>query len=122
MDDTKMAAAQRILTTQIDAMIMQLTGVIPVDGGQPMDTGEHSESTTRKPDGTKTTKTTDKEPTVGSGSPMQALPGLPDIAQAVNGSQANMLADLVTQAFGTKLPQRRIVSANDNDPGLGGVS
>jgi len=39
----------------------------------------------------------------------------------VNGSQANLMADLVTQAFGTKLPQRRQVAANENSPGLDSV-
>lgn len=122
MDDTKMAAAQRILTTQIDAMIIALTGIIPVDGGTPVPGNETEQTETKKPDGTKTSKTKTTEASVGSSSPMQPLPGLGDIAQAVNGSQANLMADLVTQAFGTKLPQRRIVSANENSPGLDAIS
>lgn len=122
MDDTKMAAAQRILSTQIDAMIIALTGIIPVDGGTPVPGNETTNTETRKPDGTKTTQTKTTEASVGSASPMQPLPGLGDIQQAVNGSQANLMADLVTQAFGTKLPQRRIVSANQEGPGLSGIS
>lgn len=117
MDDTKMMAAQRILTTQVDAMIMQLTGVIPVDGGQPMGDGSSEESTTTKPDGTKTTKTKETTPAIQGPQPMGGLPGLGDIAQAINGSQMNLLSDLVTQAYGTKLAQRRIPSENANEPG-----
>lgn len=118
LQDTKMAGAQRILDSQINAAIIMLTGIVPEGAGTPMDGGEHSEQTTRKPDGTKTTKTTDKNPVVGANSPLTPLPGLPDITQAIGGSQANLMSDLVTQAFGTKLPQRRQVSANENSPGL----
>jgi hypothetical protein len=121
LDDTKMAGAQRILDSQINAAIMMLTGIIPDGAGTPVGPGETSEQTTTKPDGTKTTKTTEKQPTVGSNSPLTPLPGLPDITQAIGGSQANLMADLVTQAFGTKLPQRRQVSANENSPGLDSI-
>lgn len=117
MDDVKMEAAKRILTTQVDAMIMMLTGIIPEGAGTPVGPGETSEQTTRKPDGTKTTKTTEKTPTVGAMPQLPQLPGLPEIANVAAQSSGTMLRDLVTQAYGTKLAQRRIPSANENDPG-----
>jgi hypothetical protein len=124
LDDTKMAGAQRILDSQINATIMMVTGIIPDGAGTPVGPGESSEQTTTKPDGTKTVKNTEKSPTVGPGanSPLTPLPGIGDIGQAINGSQANLMADLVTQAFGTKLPQRRIVSKNEESPGLDSIS
>ncbi len=123
IDDTKMAGAQRILNAQIDAAIIMLTGVVPDGGAQPVDSGEHTESTSKSSTGTTTKKTTDKGPTVGptGQSPLTPMPGMGDIAQAVDGSQANLMADLVTQAFGTKLPQRRQVASNPESPGLDSI-
>jgi hypothetical protein len=119
LNDTKMDAAKRILMTQIDSMIIALTGIVPEGAGTPVDGGESSETTTRKPDGTKTTKTTEKQPTVGSQATgvLPQLPGIGDITQAIAGSSDMILRDLVTQAFGTKLAQRRIPSANEDSPG-----
>jgi hypothetical protein len=120
IDDVKMEAAKRLLSTHIDSLIMALTGVIPPDAGTPVAPGENSEQTTTKPDGTKTTKTTKSNPTVGTAggsASLPALPGLGDIATAVGGGSVtdNLMRDLVTQAYGTKLPQRRIVDRNSND-------
>ncbi len=119
LNDTKMDAAKRILMTQIDSMIIALTGIIPEGAGTPVDGGETSETTTKKPDGTKTTKTTDKQPTVGSQATgvLPQLPGVGDITSAIAGSSDMILRDLVTQAFGTKLAQRRIPSADQDNPG-----
>lgn len=119
MDDVKMDAAKRILTTQVDAMIMMLTGVIPEGAGTPVGPGETSESTTTKPDGTKTKKTTEKQPAVnGGGMQLPSLPGIGDIGAIMNAGSGTMLKDLVTQAYGTKLAQRRLPSANSEDPGF----
>jgi len=122
LDDTKMAGAQRILDTQINSAIIMLTGIIPEGAGTPMPGNETQTTETRKPDGTKSTQTKTTEANVGAATPLQPLPGIGDISQAIDGSQMNLMADLVTQAFGTKLPQRRQVSANAEAPGLTTVS
>jgi hypothetical protein len=121
LNDTKMAGAQRILDTQINAAIMMLTGIIPDGAGTPVPSAESTTTKTHKPDGTTQTQTKETTPGVQGPSPLTPLPGVGDIAQAVNGSQANLMSDLVTQAFGTKLPQRRQVSANENSPGLDSI-
>lgn len=111
LDDTKSEAAKRLLAAQMDSAIMALTGIIPEGAGTPVDQGETSEQTTRKPDGTTTKKTTEKTPTAGI---LPQLPGIPDImSQGVN----TMMNDIVTQAMGTKLAQRRIPTQDDNEPG-----
>jgi Phage portal protein, SPP1 Gp6-like len=117
IDDLKMTAAKRIVNAQVDAAIMMLTGVIPQDAGQPMDGGESSEQTTTKPDGTKTKKTTNATPAVqGPATPaLPSLPGLGNLGTIMNDMGGQTIKDLVVQAMGTKLPQRRIVSVNDND-------
>lgn len=121
LDDTKMAGAQRILDAQINAAIMMLTGIIPDGAGTPVPSAESTTTKTRKPDGTTQTQTKETTPGVQSPTPLTPLPGVGDINQAIGGSQQNLMADLVTQAFGTKLPQRRIVSANENSPGLDSI-
>jgi hypothetical protein len=121
LDDTKMAGAQRILDSQINAAIMMLTGIIPDGAGTPVPSAESTTTKTRKPDGTTQTQTKETTPGVQGPSPLPGMPGIGDIAQAINGSQQNLMSDLVTQAFGTKLPQRRQVSANENSPGLDSI-
>lgn len=121
LQDTKMAGAQRILDSQINAAIIALTGIVPEGAGTPMPGNETQTTETRKPDGTKSTSTKTTESNIGASTPLTPMPGVGDIQQAVNGSQANLMADLVTQAFGTKLPQRRQVSANENSPGLDSI-
>jgi len=116
LQDTKMAGAQRILDAQINAAIMALTGIVPEGAGTPVGDASTEETTTTKADGTKQTKTKETTPTTGLSSQMA---GVGDIAGMVQGSQGQLMTDLVTQAFGTKLPQRRLPSSNDNEPGYG---
>lgn len=119
MDDAKHSAAKRVLMTHIDSIIMALTGVIPVDGGTPVAPGESTETKTRKPDGTTQTQTKETTPNVGGGAqsgPLPSLPGMPsDLNAMIGGAANNIMSEIVTQAYGTKLPQRRIIDRNDND-------
>jgi hypothetical protein len=118
LNDTKMEGAKAILASQINAMIAMLTGLVPEGAGTPVDGGQTSESKTKKPDGTTTTKTTETQPQLGQPmGPLPQLPGLGDITNAINGGADVLLRDLVTQAFGTKLAQRRIPTANEDSPG-----
>jgi hypothetical protein len=116
LDDAKHVAAKRILMAHIDSIIMALTGIIPEGAGEPVPGNETQTTETRKPDGTKTTQT--RETT--SGVPQQqGLPKLPSLSPELNsligGAGGSILSDIVTQAYGTKLPQRRIIDKNDND-------
>lgn len=121
LQDTKMAGAQRILDSQINAAIMIMTGIIPDGGGTPVPSAESTTTKTTKADGTTQTQTKETTPGVQGPGPLPGMPGIGDIAQAVNGGQQNLISDLVTQAFGTKLPQRRQVAANENSPGLDSI-
>jgi len=114
VDDLKMAAAKRIISAQVDAAIIALTGIVPEGAGEPVGPGETEETKTRKPDGTTTTKTKETQPSV-QGPTIPNLPGLGDIGSIAAASDMQTITDLVTQAYGTKLPQRRLVSKNEND-------
>jgi hypothetical protein len=114
VDDLKMAAAKRIISAQVDAAIIALTGIVPEGAGEPVGPGETEETKTRKPDGTTTTKTKETQPSV-QGPSIPNLPGLGDIGSIAAASDMQTITDLVTQAYGTKLPQRRLVSKNEND-------
>jgi hypothetical protein len=117
LDDVKMSGAKQILMSHIQAAIAQLTGLIPEGAGTPVGPGESSEQTTRKPDGTKTVKTTETQPQMGmqGGTGMGQLPGLGDMVGQIGAAMTdNVMRDLVTQAYGTKLAQRRIVDRNDS--------
>lgn len=123
LDDTKMAAAKRLLSTHIDAVIAMMTGVLPEGAGTPLDGGETQEQTTRKPDGTKTTKTTETQPQLrgqdasGTGV-LPQLPGIGDVTGAAGPDMTGqLLRDIISQAYGTKLAQRRIVSRGPDDNG-----
>lgn len=117
-DDLKMTAAMRIISSQVDAAIIALTGIVPEGAGEPVDGAETEETTTRKPDGTKTTKTRETTPGVQQQPGLPKLPGLGDVGQLAAQSGMQTITDLVTQAYGTKLPQRRIVDGTNNNDGL----
>lgn len=95
----------RMIKAQIDAAIIQLTGVIPEDA-EPADGAETQETETRKPDGTKTTQTKTTSPGVQPPS-QSANPGMAGLDKITGAGGRNMMAELATQAYGTKLPQRR---------------
>ena len=117
VDDLKMAAAKRIINAQVDAAIIALTGIVPQDAGEPVQGAENTETKTKKPDGTTTTQTKQTTPGVqGPSAPvLPSLPGLGDLGTIMNDLGGQTIKDLVVQASGTKLAQRRIVSKNDND-------
>ena len=115
VDDLNMAAAKRIRSAQVDAAIVALTGIVPEGAGEPLGPGETSEQKTRKPDGTTTTKTTETTPSVQGPSPLAGLPGLGDLQNAMGDLGMQTITNLVTQAMGTKLPQRRLIDKNSND-------
>ena len=113
VDDLKMAAAKRIINAQVDSAIIALTGIIPVDGGEPADGAQTQETTTRKPDGTTTKQTKETKPGI-TPPVLPSLPGIGDIGGAMGDMGMQTIKDLVVQAAGTKLPQRRIVDKNTN--------
>lgn len=116
IDDLNMDAAKQIRMAQITAAIVALTGIVPEGGGEPVQGAENTTTETRKPDGTKTTQTKQTTPGVqGPGTTgMGTLPGVGDLGSIMGDLGMQTIKDLVTQAAGTKLPQRRIVDKNDN--------
>lgn len=114
VDDMNMAGAKRIRSAQIDAAIIALTGLVPEGAGEPVGPGETTTTETKKPDGTKTTQTKESQPSVQP-SPLPSLPGLGGIGSLVGDMGVQTLKNLVVQAAGTKLPQRRIIDKNSND-------
>lgn len=111
MFEAKMDGAAQILRAHIAAAIMDMTGMVPAPDGsmtpadQP-DPGTTSTTTTAK--GTKTVKKTLPIPKP------PALGGLGDL-QNIIGKQGNdILTQMVTQAYGTKIPQARNIDNNEN--------
>lgn len=117
VNDTKMEAARRLVSTHIDSLIAQMTGIVPDGAGEPLDGGETQQTETRKPDGTKTTQTRETTPTLqqSSSGPLPGLPGLGDMVNAAGTNAGdNLLRDIVSQAYGSTLPRRRLTSKNSN--------
>ena len=106
-----MDAAKWIKTAQIDAAIIALTGIVPEGAGEPVDGAENTETKTKKPDGTTTTQTKQTTPGVQGppGGGLGTLPGLGDISSVMADSGMQTVKNLLVQAMGTKLPQRRVV-------------
>lgn len=97
--DAKQAGALKLLQAHIDAAVIQLTGVIP-EGTEPVP--PQAPAGGAKP--TSPSAAVAPEPQV----PLPpALPGLGDLGAIMGAEGKNMMADLTTQAYGTKLPQRR---------------
>lgn len=115
IDDLKMAAAKRIVNAQIDAAIIALTGIVPQDAGEPVQGAQNTETKTRKPDGTTTTQTKQTTPGIQGPSALPALPGIGDLGRVTQDMGLQTIKDLVVQAAGTKLPQRRIVDKNPSN-------
>jgi hypothetical protein len=111
MIEAKMDGAGQILKAHIAAAVMELTGMVPGPDGS-MTPQEQPDpgttSTTKTAKGTTTTKKTLPLPKP------PALGGLGDL-QNIIGKQGNdTLTAMVTQAYGTKIPQARNVDKNDN--------
>lgn len=99
INDTKMDAAKRLINAHIDSIIMELTGVVPPG----------AEQVPPEPAGA------EGAPPPAPPGPMPNLPGMQDLNSLIAGMGEGILNDLVTQAYGTKLPQRRVPSENVND-------
>ena len=114
VDDLKMDAAKQIIMSQVQAAIVAITGIVP-EGVAVADGAETQEKETSKPDGTKTTQTTTTTPGVQGPGGLPSIKGLGALGEMVAASDMQAIADLVTQAYGTKLPQRRLIDKNEND-------
>jgi Phage portal protein, SPP1 Gp6-like len=104
LQDERMSAAKQLIRAHMGAVTMALTGIVPEGAGEPA-----PNEPTQNADGS----TTAPEPPPA----VQQLPELPDVGNLTDiiGDQASMMInDIVTQAYGTKLPQRRVVDKNDN--------
>ena len=91
MDDATADGALKLLQTQIEQEIMDLTGSAPgmvgqAPGGAPGATG----------------------PAGGEGAPAVLPPTIDDALNAANMGEADLRNKLVTEAYGTMLPQRRV--------------
>lgn len=93
VEDAKEAGALELMRAQINSSILALTGMVPQGEAAPapQDTGNENDS------GSAGTTTTSTGPT-GPAAPF---------ADITAEETQKLLADLVTQAYGTKLPQRR---------------
>ncbi|HEV2354048.1 MAG TPA: phage portal protein [Puia sp.] len=103
--DTKMQAAIDIIKAHIAAVTMALTGMSPSpDGPQPQQQSPTKEGETPPP-----------SPPVVSDGALPKLPGIPDITKLLGTDGSNLMSDIITQAYGTKIPQRRIVPGPDDN-------
>lgn len=105
IDDEKQSAAQSLIRAHMGAVTQALTGIVPEGAGDPA--------------GAEPTKNADGSTTEPAPPPVaQNLPKLPelgDIDALMQDQMTNMFSDIVTRAYGTKMPQRRQVDKNDND-------
>jgi hypothetical protein len=96
--DAKQAGALQMLKAQIDAATIQLTGVIP-EGAEPV-------PPQAPPGGAKPSS-----PSAAAPDPQlpksPSIPGISSLGKIVGAGGKNLMADLVTQAYGTRLPQKR---------------
>jgi hypothetical protein len=115
IDDLKMDAAKRIISAQVDAAIIALTGIVPEGAGEVADGAETTETESTKADGTKTKQTKTTTPGVEGPGGLPTIKGLGNLGAMVQASDMQTISDLVTQAYGTKLPQRRIADQNSRD-------
>jgi hypothetical protein len=102
MLEAKMDGAKRILQANIDAAIMQL-GVIP-EGAEPTPPPPAAGEDGKKPE--------------SGGPPASVQPaavgGMGDITKLASNFGQNMINELTTLAYGTKIPQARNVNKNPN--------
>ena len=108
----------RIIDAQVGAAIIALTGIVPEGAGEPVDGAETTETETKKADGTKTKQTKTTTPGVQQQPGLPKLPGLGDFGALAAQSSMQTITDLVTQAYGTKLPQRRIIDGTNDNTGI----
>lgn len=99
LEDAKADGALQLLKSTIEAEIMQLTGVMPVPGGP-----------------SQMPPTNTEQNSAGAKSEVPQMPAPPvDIAGMLDlEGEENLRTQLVTEAYGTKIPQRR-APASGND-------
>jgi len=95
--DAKQEAAMQVLKAHISAIIMKLTGLVPEGYAEQDDKPKEGEP--GKPDAA-----IDNQP----------LPDLPSLGDITGLAGDNTMEDIVTMAYGTKLPQRRNINNTDN--------
>lgn len=102
MRDAKQQAALRVFNAYVDAAIMSLTGVVPPEGGEPVQSEE--------PEPGKSAST--------ATAPQQVTPKAVDlpagIQSLIGGSQAQIMQDIVKMAFMPNVPQRRVLDKDDD--------
>jgi hypothetical protein len=103
MRDADMAAAMRVRNAYVDAAIMSLTGVIPAEGGEPVP------SEAPEPGNSASTATAPQQVTPNN----IELP--PRVKELIGGGEAQIMNDIVVNAFGPRVPIRRQLDKNDND-------
>lgn len=101
IDDTTHDAAKQLLRAHIQSIIMALTGVVPQDV-EPVEPTKEGEQSPNPP---------------STQGPLPSLPSLPGMDSLVGEAGQKMLSNIVTQAYGTKLPQRRITDKNNAGDG-----
>jgi hypothetical protein len=101
VDDTKMQGALDMMKSQIAAAVMAATGMVPGAGGPEP---QEQPGTVSSAGGSSVTS--------GGSAATTAAPPTPDIGLTVD--QKQLMSELVTMAYGTKIPQRRNPN-NDDD-------
>ncbi len=96
VEDAKEAGALELIRSQISSSILALTGMVPQGEASPVPQDSASEGNS-SPAGT-----------------TQPAPPTPPFADITSEETKKLLAEIVTQAYGTKLPQRRNPD-NDTD-------
>jgi hypothetical protein len=109
--DAKQDGAMEILKAHISAAIIQLTGTIPegVEMVPPPPAPASGGSSGSGSGGNNNPQGNNQLPSTS----LPKLPGLGDVTGITNDAGKQMLSDLVTQAYGTKLPQRRDIDAKN---------
>jgi hypothetical protein len=98
LEDTKQSAAMQIINAQVSAFIMKMTGLVPEgfieqdDKPGPEDPGKPANAMDNAP-----------------------LPALPSMDSITGLTTGNVMNDITTYAYGTKLPQRRNINNTNDD-------
>ena len=102
IEDLQMTAAKQVLSAHVAAFTAAATGFVPSGNMEPVDQKPVKEGETAPP-----------VPPAQQNVP--ELPQLPDLTGIVSDAGQQMFADLLTQAYGTKLPSRRMSPDADQD-------
>lgn len=92
VQDAKEQGALDMIKAQIQSVILNLTGILPGEGVPPSGASENESDTDGGP---------------GEQAPGPQLGAMPLMGEITAEAMNQMITDLVTQAYGTKMPQRR---------------